>query len=373
MSSSDTSDDGTSSFEGVRGYSKKGGFHAVCVGDRLDGTWEVRQKLGFGRFSTTWAATHVVDGRAAAVKVNRSDVDWWKEEVEMLSELRNEPCVLHIDASFELRGPNGVHGCIVTERMGHSLAVLRSRCRSLPAWVRRGITRDLMRGLASIHGRGIVHADIKPDNVLLRSWVSDLLVGDLPPPRVYVSKRNRRRCSHTKTKTHADLTSGAAPAAAAAAAGDEDQTDAVDIHGGFCVVSDFGNAERVGAYPPTPGSIQARGYRSPESVLFLHHTEKADIFAAGVVVHELASTAPLIELGDDTTAAHIGALGRVLGPFPRWMHLAAPSFAEIMSCATASGGPADALVRRMLALDPYERPSASDALAELLGSPMRVD
>jgi serine/threonine protein kinase len=374
MSSSEsTSDDGTASFEGVRGYSKKGGFHAVCVGDRLDGTWEVRQKLGFGRFSTTWAAAHGVDGRAAAVKVNRSDVDWWKEEVEMLSELRNEPCVLHIDASFELRGPNGVHGCIVTERMGHSLAVLRSRCKSLPAWVRHGITRDLMRGLASIHGHGIVHADVKPDNVLLRSWVSDLLVGNLPPPRVYVSKRNRRRCSSSGAAAAAAVPPAAA-AAPAPGGDDEDQTDAVDIHGGFCVVSDFGNAERVGAYPPNPGSIQARGYRSPESVLFLHHTEKADIFAAGVVVHELASAAPLIELGDATTAAaHIGALGRVLGPFPRWMRLAAPSFAECMSDKPLASCAASGLVRRMLALDPYERPSASDALAELLGSPMRVD
>jgi serine/threonine protein kinase len=380
MSSSEsTSDDRTSSFEGVRGYSRKGGFHAVCVGDRLDGTWEVRQKLGFGRFSTTWAATHVVEGRAVAVKVNRSDVDWWKEEVEMLSELRNEPCVLHIDASFELRGPNGVHGCIVTERMGHSLGVLSSRCKSIPAWARHGITRDLMRGLASIHGHGIVHADIKPDNVLLRSWVSDLLVGNLPPPRVFISKRNRKRCSQKAAASSSSSSSAAGSSSSSSSAAgstcDEDRTDEVDIHGGFCVVSDFGNAERVGAYPPNPGSIQARGYRSPESVLFLHHTEKADIFAAGIVVHELAST-PLIELGDDpTAAAHVGALGRALGPFPSWMQLAAPSFAECMrssSCAAASC-PAGPLVRRMLALDPYERPSASEALAELLGSPMRVD
>lgn len=370
MSSSEsTSDDGTSSFEGVRGYGKKGGFHAVCVGDRLDGTWEVREKLGFGRFSTTWAAAHVVDGRAVAVKVNRSDVDWWKEEVEMLCALRNEPCVLHIDASFELRGPNGVHGCIVTERMGHSLRVLSSRCKSLPAWVRHGITRDLMRGLASIHRHGLVHADIKPDNVLLQGWLSDLLVGRLPPPRVYVSKKNRKRCSHK-----GDAAAKSAVVKSAACANDTDQTEEADVHGGFCVVSDFGNAERVGAYPPNPGSIQARGYRSPESVLFLHHTEKADIFAAGVVIHELAA-APLIDLGDDTsTAAHIGALGKALGPFPPWMHLAAPSFAGCMrSSECAVRVSADALVRRMLALDPYERPSASEALAELLGSPMRTD
>jgi serine/threonine protein kinase len=382
MSSSEyTSDDATSSFEGVRGYGRKGGFHAVCIGDRLNGAWEVRQKLGFGRFSTTWAAASD-GGREVAIKVNRSDVDWWKDEVAMLGELRNEPCVLQAEASFELRGPNGVHGCLVTERMGCPLSVLHARCKSLPAWVRHGVTRDVLRGLASIHAHGIVHADIKPDNVLLRRWVSDLLVGTVPPPRVYVSKKNRKRARQ--------------PAAQPAAARDvppprgacieDDQTDQADIHGGFCVVADFGNAERVGAYPPNPGSIQARGYRSPESVLFLHHTEKADIFAAGVVLYELASSNALVDLGGDdakaastTTEAHIGALGAALGPFPEWMVRAAPCFAECMRSSCASVGSlrgGSPLVRRMLALDPYARPTASEALGELaLGesSPMRTD
>ena len=73
-----------------------------------------RLKLGFGRHSTVW---EVVDEAAEpnaprALKLNRADVDWWREEVGLLARLRNAPCVVQIVASFEVRGPDGTHGCV---------------------------------------------------------------------------------------------------------------------------------------------------------------------------------------------------------------------------------------------------------------------
>jgi serine/threonine-protein kinase SRPK3 len=366
-SSDDSSNDATSSFEGVRGYGRKGGFFAVSVGNTLNGAWTVKSKLGFGRFSTTWSVSR--DGRESALKIHRASADWWKDEVDLLRKVRNEPCVLQIDSSFELRGDNGTHGCIVTERLGRSLRDVMRSC-ELPGWVRQGVARDLLTGLASLHRHGIVHTDIKPDNVLFRGWVSDYLVGPPPPGRVYVSKKNRRRGA----AAHVAENPATVPRDLSV-----DMTDDVYANGGFCVVADLGNAELVGEYPPNPGSIQARGYRSPESVLYIHHTEKADIFSAGILIHELTSP-HLFDADAETSELSalmlVKMMRRTLGPFPGWMIRAAPSFAACMvstddvPCTT----PIDPFVRKLLALDPYERLSAEEALIEInASSPMRVD
>jgi serine/threonine protein kinase len=152
--------------------------------------------------------------------------------------------------------------------------------------------------------------------------------------------------------------------------------------GGFCVVADLGNAERAGAFPPRPGEIQARGYRAPETVAFLHHTAKADVFAAGVVVHELATHALLFDpdgaSAEAVTRAHVRAIASALGPYPEWMRLAAPCFADEMRAADGDGALLPTLAEPllgMLAVDPHRRHSAADALALLHAdapSPMAV-
>ncbi len=370
MSSSDSSDDATSSFEGVRGYGRKGGFFPVSIGSTLNGAWTVKSKLGFGRFSTTWSVSR--DGRESALKIHRASADWWKDEVDLLRKVRNEPCVLQIDTSFELRGDNGTHGCIVTEQLGCSLRDVIRACNALPDWVRQGVARDLLTGLASLHRHGIVHTDIKPDNVLFRRWVSDYIVSRPPPGRVYVSKKNRRRGAAVvaeKTATIPVLVPRDLSV---------DMTGDVYANGGFCVVADLGNAEFVGEYPPNPGSIQARGYRSPESVLYIQHTEKADIFSAGILIHELNSPR-LFDADAETSELSalmlIKMMRRTLGPFPDWMIRAAPSFAACMdSSDDGCTMPIDPFVRKLLALDPYARLSAEEALIEInTSSPMRVD
>ena len=48
-SSSESGDDATSSFEGVRGYGRRGGFYAASIGEQLDGRClsYLRVRLGF--------------------------------------------------------------------------------------------------------------------------------------------------------------------------------------------------------------------------------------------------------------------------------------------------------------------------------------
>ena len=373
MSDEYSTEDDTSSFEGEKAY-RRGGFHAAYIGETLGPkrVWRVASKLGFGVHATAWSVCASAASRVArgthAVKIHRADDDSWREEVDSLMQMRGDAGVLRIAASFEHRGPNGAHGVIVTELEGASVDAAVRAHGALPAWVVLGVARDMLAGIAAIHARGFVHTDIKPDNVLLRQALSRAIVGAPRELRVFARERKGkpRRAPEAKASATTELK---APALEEAAFGP----------GSFCVVGDLGNAERIGHYPPEPGSIQPRLYRAPEVVAYLPHTEAVDVYAAGAVVHFAATAGALFDPEGDTSesrnAEHVRLIARTLGPFPDYMRRAShvvrvADSVEFDPLALADSA-ACWLVRALTAVDPYERPSA--AVAALAQSPAMVE
>jgi serine/threonine protein kinase len=387
MSSSE-SDDATSSFEGTRGYSRRGGFRAVAIGERI-GKFTVTAKAGFGRYSTVWRVTaaDAHDAQASVMKVYRADADWWKEEVAALTAVRNLPCIVQLLATHSVSSPNGEHGCIVMTAMGSTLhrAIFETSV-ALPTWVVRGIARDILTGLAGLHGQRLIHTDLKPDNVLLRPWLSALLVGSEKPQRVYCSKRQRRH-----SKRHGATAHGAAHGTAAHATATErfdpasmadDRTAEVDANGGFAAIADLGNALRDDEFPPRPGSLQARAFRAPEVVLYMHHDARIDVFSFGVILQCMHTRAYPFDAEGETRlemcCSHVQLLADTLGAFPEWMRRAAPACARPHMLPRAPPkelhGAFAGVAHATLRLDPTERPTASEALSALLcASPMSVD
>lgn len=127
--------------------------------------YELLRVAGAGGMGTVHAARDKTTGRAVAVKVLAKDADpaRFRLEIDVLKELVHPNVVAYVG-----------HGTASDGRLflamewleGHALSsMIEDGPLGVPESVR--IARDVARGLAAAHARGIVHRDVKPSNVFV--------------------------------------------------------------------------------------------------------------------------------------------------------------------------------------------------------------
>ncbi|TKY89930.1 hypothetical protein EX895_001228 [Sporisorium graminicola] len=178
--SSDMGSVATEDEEDLEDYGK-GGYHPVHVGDTFsDGRYLIVRKLGWGHFSTVWLAKDNKMKRHVALKVVKSAPHYTEtalDEIKLLQRLvsanPNHPgrrhCVSLLD-HFRHKGPNGSHVCMVFEVLGENLLGLikRYQHRGVPPHIVKQIAKQVLLGLDYMHQEcGIIHTDLKPENVLI--------------------------------------------------------------------------------------------------------------------------------------------------------------------------------------------------------------
>lgn len=159
----------------------KGGYHPVQVGEQFkEGKYTVVRKLGWGHFSTVWLSRDNVTQKHVALKVVRSAAHYTEtaiDEIKLLNKIvgakPDHPGRKHVVSlldSFEHKGPNGTHVCMVFEVLGENLLGLIKRWnhRGIPMPLVKQITKQVLLGLDYLHREcGIIHTDLKPENVLI--------------------------------------------------------------------------------------------------------------------------------------------------------------------------------------------------------------
>ena len=153
----------------------------MAVGETYkNGRYIVVRKLGWGHFSTVWLSKDTVTDCHVALKVVRSAAHYTEtaiDEIKLLSKIvqakPSHPGRKHVVSlldSFEHRGPNGVHVCMVFEVLGENLLGLIKRWnhRGIPMPLVKQITKQVLLGLDYMHREcGVIHTDLKPENVLI--------------------------------------------------------------------------------------------------------------------------------------------------------------------------------------------------------------
>jgi len=225
------------------------------LGDR----YRIEREVGRGGMARVYLARDIKHDRDVAVKVIAPDIaaslggNRFLQEIAVAARLRHPNIVPMYDSGER----DGVLYFVMPYEEGPSLKERLAMPPPIPSGERISILRDIARALAYAHEQGLVHRDIKPDNVLLS--------------------------------------------------------------GGAAVVADFGIAKAVSAAQSSPSSgvitqagarIGTPAYMAPEQAVGDPTTDhRADIYSFGCLAYELYSGRPPFvgTTSHEIIAAHVGA------------------------------------------------------------------
>lgn len=231
------------------GFDDAGGNYVVAVGDHINYRYEICSTLGTGSFGTVvMARDHrvVAPPRYVAVKIIKNDLQWSLQlvkEIKTLKTLSSGDCpyILRYLDHFNFRS----HMCIVTELLLVNLYLLMelTEFNGMLAEVIAPMARQLVAGVGYIHEHGVIHCDIKPENVMLQVGGGSTPGSDVVPE--YTLK-----------------------------------------------IIDFGTLCPQGQ--PLFTYIQLRYYRAPEVILGAQYSQAIDVWLVGCVLAELYAGTPLL-------------------------------------------------------------------------------
>jgi serine/threonine protein kinase len=153
---------------------REGVAPARLASDPLIGTTvagcRLERKVGSGGMGKVYLARHLTLQKVVAVKILRSDlpsdqsaVDRFLLEAQAAARLEHPRIVPIHDAGQE----GGTYYIVMQYVDGESLAARLRREKRLPPAKALRIFRAVAEAIAFAHARGVIHRDIKPDNILL--------------------------------------------------------------------------------------------------------------------------------------------------------------------------------------------------------------
>lgn len=212
--------------------------------------YTLSEPLGAGAHATVWRARRARDGAEVAIKVTATGMPHTQERARREREMLARLGPPHVPALFD-------HGALADGRVylvmealaGPDLGARLADMRTWPDPERAAALADaILAALAAVHGAGIVHGDLTPENILIEE-------------------------------------------------GDQ---------GLRAVLVDFGLARQAGEHRPE-GPTAAAGtllYMAPEQIEGAPVDPQTDVYAAGVILFELLALRP--PFGGDSTTVELG-------------------------------------------------------------------
>ena len=285
-----------------------------------ESTFKIKNMIGSGSFGKVYEATLLKSGTSFAIKKVLQDGRFKNRELDILKVVSGLPNVIEMKGFFYSEDPltDSSYLNIVMPILDTTLStLLKQRAKfkmPLSPEEQKTISFQILLGLANIHGVGIMHRDLKPQNLLV-------------------------------------------------------SYDTLEVK-----LCDFGSAKKSNANEKNVAYICSRFYRAPELIFGAEiYSDKIDCWSAGCIIAELLMGSPLF-LSDSTTG-HIIEIMKVLGTPSKKeilnMNDEYDSFsfplikvfplAKLLKQAGADDDLVD-LLKRILVYDPNERLSAREAL-----------
>jgi serine/threonine protein kinase len=235
------------------------------IGTRL-GNYALKEIIGRGGMGVVYRASHIYIRKPAAVKVlHRHLFDQPGAKARFLGEAQAASLVEHpniVGVTDFGEAPDGTVYLVMAEAHGMGLDLVLEQEGTLPLFRTIGILGQVIHALDTVHAHGIVHRDVKPENIMLSA------------------RGGRREIARTVR-----------------------EGDTFNVHiereGRFDLVTllDFGAARMLQYERHLPGEqAQAYGtpaYLAPETAQHGHADARSDIYSVGILFYEmLTGTVP---------------------------------------------------------------------------------
>ena len=213
----------------------------VKTDDVVDSKVTLKRQIGRGQFATVWSGT--LDGTLCAIKLFTTDAEYAdvvEREVTAIKDIGEHSNIVRM----LIHGHDANYNCgyIVYERMTCDLFSALRQQGAMPLSTAVRAFASIIKGLEHVHSKGIAHADVKPENVL------------------------------------------------------------VDSQGRVCL-ADFGGCMRMNEQGVCDGDESMHvttEYRAPEVILDDEYHLKSDVWSAAVLLYELCTAEPLFPIDDES-------------------------------------------------------------------------
>ncbi|KAI9312900.1 kinase-like domain-containing protein [Dichotomocladium elegans] len=260
-------------------------FHANCL---LQDRYKTLSVIGKGTFGQVFKCRDTVQNTLCAVKVVRALRKYYDAsqiEVRVLECLKqhdpsNQYQCIQLRATFQHDG----HVCIVFDLLQLSLFdyMKLNAFAPFPLHQIRDIAYQLLKSLTFLHGRKLIHTDLKPENIMLSSVASK--------QEYYLHPQGELEKRRVLKDTSVQLI-------------------------------DFGSATFENEFHSSV--VSTRHYRAPEIILGLGWSFPCDIWSLGCVLYELYTGETLFQARKDDS--HLLLMEATIGPLPAHLLVGARS------------------------------------------------